>query len=377
MKIQTADKKRCPVLRSQEKPTMVYHTVFVQLAHTDRTPRTLEPAFRVLRAVRNEKSAARAQELLTERLKGDGGEVIPVRHGQELLLHKGDEQTDEAKTAKIAEVMAEARDMKRRKQEAYDTNYELKIEDKQKEAQARYDKYIDQWNEYPWVKLMKSVHGIKETTRLRPGTSAMAAPEMEVPDLDLEAVNDVPIPPGVMSTEQNYVVLSIAYDNKSERMEPVVLIHDVCATVEEASARARHPAVVAVASPMSVKVLKVGKWIFPYEMAWRDDPQKIEYKDSPFLTQMQQDKKDNRVKYKERVEELKQRQRIDDSRAAQMAETLGMRADEIHTVTDSQEGANAIAEALSISSKACREDAVDAIREKFLGQTVEDKIDPW
>jgi hypothetical protein len=353
---------------------MVYHTVFLQLAHTDQPTKTMEPAFRVLRAVRNEASADRLERILNERLKGDGGPVIRCRCGEEILLHKGDEQTAEAKAEKTRAIVDEAKSMGRKRDESYKINRDLKLENKQEEAQSRYDTYIDEWNEYPWVKLMKRTKGIKETTRLKPGTGSMQDPEVEVPDLDLEAVNDMPIPPGVLSSEQQFVLLTIAYDNKSERMEPVITLYDLATTEEEAKALcSKHEQ---AAKPMAIKGVKAGKWVFPYQMAWNDDPQKIIYKDK-FLTRYQQQRKDDRVKYKERVAEVKQRAKIDESQAKEMAEQLGLHTDDINVIADTREGAAALAAALSISDKCCREDAVDMMREKYLGQVVEDKIDPW
>lgn len=349
----------------------MFHTVFVQISNKNHPVHNAAPAARILRAVNNPEKVELARNLI--RAAFPKSTVLEIKRGQVFPITNSpkDESYRDTKAAKLVQ---DAEAALKHEVSDYKQSRRLKRsgDDGIMEAHKQLISYRDRWNERPWVKLMKKRYNISEDEIINPGsgmwyTNAAAAADDDLGVVSLDNEITMAVPDGIKSTTQNYAVISMYEDEHDELIEPGIVVLSIHTDLEDARNQSRMASTMKEAHPGDTYVVDVGDWILPLDVFWNDtiiETQEYANEEMQKFQEGRRERVDGYQKGKALFETARQE---NEARITEVADQLGLRPDQVELISKDPKGVNDLIDALKISTKACREDAVDQLRVSYLG----------
>lgn len=339
----------------------------MQIAHEGHPVPHDGPAARILRAVGSEAKAELCRKLIREAfptstiVEVEPHELFPVTRGPEPEAYL------KAKGAKLhaEDVAAEKAELKDFKDTAY-----LRSKGDEKAAFGNIEAFTKEWNARPWVRMMKRKAGLADDFMMHPGSGMWHSEGIAAADDDLGRAPPHPeiaaaVPESVWTAKQAFAVVSIVEDRNDPKIEPGLQVHGLYGDEKTASRAAE--GFRKVADPAPTLVVETGQWMPLLEPLWDDTVfGDISYGNKE-LDAFQRARRKHIDDYHSAKAEVDDAKAENASRMADVAEQLGLRVDEVETISKDDAGVEALLECLKIGTRTCREDAVDELRVKYLG----------
>lgn len=354
-----------------------FYAALVQVTHKEHIPSCDVPGFRILRFVNNEETVSKALAYLEQTMPGSSIKV--VRAGDSFCITEKKGQDDAYNQSLLERLRHEADARHSFAIDDYRREYQIRTDEESdiKDAVDDLNEYIREWNSRPWVKVYKQLNGYKNETEIIPGTVRQHEKDAPVPDEPFGAVNDVKPPQGVLQSQHAWAAITIFPDDTSERMEPAVQVIHTWDSEKTALSESKSVRYAMALQPQKLYVVPVGEWILPYDIFWDDkNAEHQEYSglvDSA-LIDFQKGREEQMETVMEQMEIHKQRRTISEGAYQAMAKALSMYVEEIRELCKTEEGLDAVCEACEIDDKCYQQDAVEAMREKYLGIKPEDPL---
>ena len=137
-----------------------FHACLVQIVHKGHSPQCELPGFRILRFVNNEETVPKAVEYLQSVLPGA---TIEVMRAGEFAAITESPQGDAYKKAVIQRVLGDSDARASFLKDDYRREYQVRMDEDADIGEAVDDlnAFIAEWNERPWVKAYKKIHGYR------------------------------------------------------------------------------------------------------------------------------------------------------------------------------------------------------------------------
>jgi hypothetical protein len=346
---------------------MGFHTVFVQIVNAGHPVGHDVPQARILRAVTSESKVALCRTLVHKAfpestvIEARPDELIPITHGPEPKAYM------EAKAKKLHK-----QDLDAEKAELQDFKNVGYMRSKGNESGAfkSIEAFTQEWNNRPWVQLMKRKAGLKDDFMMYPSSGAWHRSD-DASDDDLGKTPHLeiskPVPETVRSTKQAFAVISIVEDRYDVKVEPGIRVHGLYGDLQSAEVASESWEIRKAANPAPTLVIDTGGWIPLLDPLWDDTVfDNISYGNKE-LEKFQRSRREHIADYYSAKAEASEYRAQNTSRMHDVAEQLGMRFDEVETISKTDAGVEQLQDCMMIESHACREDAVDALRVTYLG----------
>lgn len=337
-----------------------FYGCFYQVAHIEGSPRSDDPAFRLLRFVQSQEGFDKVVDHLRSGCMEGLGNVYFARCGHPVVLAHS--EADQCNGEYIARRAREIEAGFIREVEAKDAQFELlkklRLDDRQEEVSEVLDAADASHNQKGWVKSMKKRANIDRPVHVGEVNPPLPAAE------DTSGMENDPyrLPPGVTAETQRLAAVSYAI-SPEDSME--VLLKVWAVYPDDADMQAKLMLIGKKAEPFSVHVVDVGQWHFPVQQSWCPTVEKRFYENQKIQAMVDERQRDHQA-CMEHIEEQKRHRELHEQSVRALADRTGVKPDEATAICETQRGADALASAAAISDAANREDAVEELRRRYL-----------
>jgi hypothetical protein len=340
-----------------------FHTCFVMI---NTASDKLGPMIYPIRAV----ASASARDALRDKLK-DVPNVVEVTPGECFVISDAPKDPDA-----VARAVANDKADRNHETSEYNERTErtrINMFDHMTEHRLA-EKDTCEWNKLRWVKYKKRLAGIADDDMVHQGTTILKSSNDDE-DADILGTNSAQVlPPGppanIVKEQYIVVILSPDSDDRSKpqeegsRVEPAVRVLGVFPTQKEAEEYTEEEE--EDVGARAYCVARTGGWLDVLQPIWAQSEVDTSYNDKT-MDRMMHDRKHRFDENARARVDIKKQSAESHSRACAYAEKLGMRVDDVLKIAENPKGKEELLEAARIQDLCCLEDAVDDIKERYLG----------
>ena len=351
-----------------------FYGALIQIAHHGQQPTCDEPAFRILRFVKDKADMVKSQKQLQERLPGSGNILFHSRNTFTLICKDLQRQVDPDHVWPAATAIKQQYlDYVKFVDTDFSENRRARRAGQQEDAKARQDAFIDAYNQKGWVNHMRQTHNIGDDVKIVPGMHHEAEKQAAGASTDGEAgqtssmvtEDEVPYPENARRRGQQFAAVSLVVSDGDD-METILFIHGFFAT-EAAAKEFVTSDLNTELYPLRVDVVCCYEWIHPVRMLWTDKASgridNLEETSSDKLLQNNQESRMSALEANRRIkQEAARKKEMDSEVEAQLCERLGVTVAELtQVINHPAQGTDAIIDVAKIEDEAERQQKMRAL----------------